>query len=100
MEELLNGFKVLSEFIVWPYLAIFVLLSTVVKKAFGDLLVKITKFKWKPVFTVLTLATLIGILYLVFVKDTDWEKILVTYAIGTTFYETIFEFIESKLKKK
>ena len=99
MDELGAGFSMLANLIIWPYLAIFILLSYLVKKAFGDLLAKISKFEWKPVYTVLTLATLVAIPYILFVDDTDWVALLVTYSLGTTFYETILAWIEQKIKK-
>ena len=84
--------------IVWPYLLIFVLFSSTLKKAFGDILQSVTKFEWKPVFTVLLIAFLIGIPYALFTEAT-WVQVTVTYVFGTTFYETIFEFVEKAFKK-
>jgi len=80
----------LTGLIVWPYLIIFVLLSYVVKKAFGDLLVKITRFEWKPVYTVLIIATIVGIPYMI-VMDIGWVPVLLTYTIGTSFHELILD---------
>jgi len=82
----------LSAFIVWPYLLIFILLSYLVKNAFGDLLQQVTRFEWKPVYTVLILATLVGIPY-GFFGDVTWIQIVITYALGTSFYELFLEAI-------
>lgn len=79
------------------YLVAFVFLSYTITKAFGKLLQKITKFEWKTVFTVLILATLIAIPFIIW-TDTSWIKILVTYAVGTTLYQTAFKYIGNKTK--
>jgi len=82
-----------------PYLLIFVLASYLVKTYMGDLLQKITKFNWKPVYTVFILAALIAVPFLIFTEE-GWVKILFTYCLGTSLHELIFEFIEKKVKKK
>ena len=88
----------LSAFIVWPYLLIFVMLSYLVKKTFGDILQKIARFKWKPVFTVLIIATIVGIPYGIF-SEVTWIQILVTYTLGTSFHELILEYIVKGITK-
>jgi len=88
----------LASFIVWPYLLIFIMLSYLVKNAFGDLLRKITSFKWKAVYTVLILATLVGIPYAIF-ADVTWTQILITYALGTSFHELILGSIVKAVQK-
>ena len=93
-----TGLGDLAAFIVWPYLLIFVMLSYLVKNAFGDLLQKITKFDWKPVYTVLALATIIGIPYAIFTEVT-WTQILITYALGTSFHELILGSIVKTVTK-
>jgi len=99
MEELGTGFNQLAELLLWPYMVIFILLSYLIKKHFGVLLQKITRFEWKPVYTVLILATLTGILYGLFTEAT-WVAIFLSYAVGTTFHETILEFIVKKITGK
>ena len=99
MEELGTGFADLARYIVWPYMAIFVLLSYMIKKTFGDFLQNHTKFEWQPVYTVLILATIIGIAWVLFTDDTV-AQVAVTYAIGTTFHETIFQFFVKKITGK
>ena len=88
----------LAAFIVWPYMVIFVLLAYIVKKAFGDLLLKMTKIKWKPVYTVLILAAIVGIPYGIF-TDVTWVQILVTYTLGTSFHEIILDTIIKLITK-
>jgi hypothetical protein len=83
--------------LVWPYLLIFVMLSSTIKKAFGDLLQSWTRFEWKPVFTVLLIALIVGVPYALLTEAT-WVQVLVTYVIGTSFYELIFESVERGFK--
>lgn len=99
MEDLTQGLVQLYQFIVWPYLALFILLSYLVKKNFGELLQKVTKFNWQPVYTVLIIATIVGIPYAL-LTDVGWVAILITYAIGTSFYEIIIEAIMKIILKK
>ena len=82
-----TGLGDLAAFMVWPYLLIFIMLSYLVKNAFGDLIRQLIP-KWKTVYTVLVLATLIGIPYAIF-TDVTWVQIAVTYALGTSFHELI-----------
>ena len=88
----------LWQFIVWPYLLIFILLSYLIKKNFADLLQKVTKFEWKPVYTVLVLATLVGIPYGIW-GEANWIQIVITYALGTSFYELFLYAIVEAVKK-
>jgi len=85
--QLGTGLGDLAAFIVWPYLLIFIMLSYLVKNAFGDLIRKVVP-EWKTVYTVLVLATLIGIPYAIFTEVT-WIQISITYALGTSFHELI-----------
>lgn len=82
-----------------PYLLIFILASYLVKKYLGALLQKITKFNWLPVYTVLIIAAILAVPFLLLTEQ-GWVKILFTYCLGTTLHELIFEFIEKKIKKK
>ena len=82
-----TGLGDLAAFIVWPYLLIFIMLSYLVKNAFGDLIRKVVP-EWKTVYTVLVIATLIGIPYAIF-ADVTWTQVLITYALGTSFHELI-----------
>jgi len=85
-----TGLGDLAAFIVWPYLLIFILLSYLIKKNFSEILQKITPWEWKPVYTVLVLATVVGIPYGIF-GDVNWIQIVITYALGTSFYELILD---------
>ena len=99
MNDLGNQFSELSQLIVWSYLMVFVLLSYMVKKYLGNFLQKITKFDWKPVYTVLIFATILAIPWVIWTSAT-WVEILVTYTLGTTFHETILSYFEDKIRKK
>jgi len=88
----------LSAFIVWPYLLIFILLSYLIKKNFSELLQKATSWDWKPVYTVLILATIVGVPYGIF-GDVTWIQILVTYTLGTSFYELFLDAIVKAVTK-
>ncbi len=87
-----------AEYINVPYLLIFILLSYFVKKYFGKLLQKVTKFNWLSVYTVLVLATLVAIPFLLW-TESPWVEILFSYALGTTLHELIFHWIEKLWKK-
>jgi hypothetical protein len=80
------------------YLCTFMLLSYLVKKHFGGLLQKITKFEWKPVYAVLIIAFITGIAFKI-CSDITWVKLVFTYTLGTSLHEIIFEFVEKKIKK-
>lgn len=82
-----TGLGDLAAFIVWPYLLIFIMLSYLVKNAFGDMIRKLIP-AWKTVYTVLILATLLGIPYAIF-TDVTWTQVAITYALGTSFHELI-----------
>ncbi len=99
MEQILIELDKLLELVDWKYIIIFVLLASTVKKAFGNLLQSITKFEWRPVYTILILATVLAVPWAL-LTETSWMEILVSYAIGTTFYETILERILNKVNGK
>ena len=97
MEIINQGLEQLASLIVWPYLASFLLLSYLVKKTFEKWLNSITSFTWKTVYTVLVIATLLSIPFILF-YDADWSSILLTYALGTSFHELILGKIIDKIK--
>lgn len=95
MESILDGLNRISELIIWPYLGIFILFSYLLKNLLGNWLNSITRFKWKQVYTVLIIATIIAIPYII-LTDVGWERVLLTYAVGTSFYETLLQRIIGK----
>ena len=93
MEWLNEIWSQAADYINVPYLLTFLLLAYVVKKYFRKLLDKITPFKWKGVYTVLILATIVAIPYMIF-GDVEWKKIVFSYALGTSLHELVFKYIE------
>ena len=77
-----------------PYLLTFVLLSYLVKRYFGELLQKVTRFEWKTVYTVLILATIVAVPFLLW-SDVSWVQGVFSYDLGTTLHELIFKHIEN-----
>lgn len=98
MEWLDQIWAQLADYISIPYLLIFILLSYFIKKYFGQFLQKITKFTWLPVYTVLILATLVAVPFLIW-SEISWVEILFSYALGTTLHELIFFWLEKLWKK-
>lgn len=97
MEWLESAWSQMSVYISIPYLLIFMLLSYFVKKNFEDLLEKITVSNWRTVYTVLVIATLTAIPFILF-TDEGWMKILFSYAVGTSLWELIFSWLDWKVK--
>jgi len=79
------------------YLVTFMLLAYLGKNAFTDLLDSITKITWKPVYTVIIIAGLVAIPFAV--TGTAWDKLLFTYALGTSLHEVAFQQIEKWIKR-
>ena len=99
MEPVLGaGLGDLWAFIVWPYLLMFILFSSLIKKAFGNFLAMISSFEWKPVYTVMSIALVIGIPYAI-LGDVTWIQILITYALGTSFHELLWKHIEGAVAR-
>ena len=91
--------KVLSQIEVYisvPYLVIFMLLAYTIKKYFSEILERITLLKWKCVYTVLLIATLTAVPFLLWSEE-GWLKIVFSYAVGTSLHELIFFWIEKKI---
>ena len=88
----------IAEYISIPYLLSFVLLSYFVKKYFNEALEIITNTKWRTVYAVLILSTLIAIPFLIW-TEISWVQILFSYALGTSLHELIFKWIEKLFDK-
>ena len=82
-----------------PYLLIFIMLSYMVKRYFGELLQKITKFHWRSVYSVLIIATVTAVPFLLWVEGTTWVKVLFSYALGTSLHELLFRYLEKLWNK-
>jgi len=98
MEWLEQIWQSIVGYINMSYLLTFMFLAYFVKKNFAEWLNKVTKFEWKSVYTVLIIATVVAIPYIV--CGEEWQKVLFSYALGTSLHELIIGFIEDKLNKK
>lgn len=98
MEWMEQIWSQIANYISVPYLLTFMLLAYMVKSNFGKGLQVITKFDWKPAYTVLIIATLVAIPFLIW-SDEGWVKLLFSYAAGTSLHELIFKYIEKLFKK-
>ena len=78
-----------------PYIVIFMLVSYMVKEYFEKVLNKITKIEWKTVYSVLLIAAIIAIPFIIFSNE-GWQKIAVTYCVGTSLHEVAFRWISKK----
>ena len=100
MEQILDAvWGQLSQYLSIYYLLSVIFVSYLIKKHFGDFLEVLTRTRWKPVYTVLVIATLLAFPFLIATND-SWEQILLSYTVATSLYELIFEWIESRLMKK
>lgn len=99
MEFLEKIYDYVDQFIAVPYLLIFMFLSYLVKKYFEAGLDAITKVKWQTVYTVLIIATIVGIPYALIVKE-DIMKVIITYCVGTSLHEALFGILEKKIKER
>ena len=93
MDWLTTIWSQIATYVSVPYLLTFVLLSYFVKRYFEEFLEKITKSKWKTVYTVLILATITAVPFLLW-TDISWVKIVFSYALGTSLHELIFKHVE------
>ena len=99
MEDFLNQiWNAVVEYVNIAYLLTFMFLAYLIKSQFQGVLLKIFKKQIKSVFIVLILATLIAIPYLL--AGAEWQKVLFSYAVGTSLHELIFNWIEDKFKPK
>lgn len=90
-----------AQYISVPYFLTFILLAFAGQKYFGKFLQAVTRFNWQPVYTVLVLATLLAIPFLIWTK-TGWVQVIFSYAAGFALHELVFKYL-SKLfngKKK
>jgi hypothetical protein len=99
MEFMNQAWEQVATYINVPYLLIFIMLSYLVKRYFGTMLQKITKFHWQTVYTVLIIATLTAAPFLIWVEGTTWVKVLFTYALGTSLHELLFRYLEKLWNK-
>jgi len=98
MEWLDQIWQQLSAYIDVSYLLSFMLLAYLVKRYFQGFILNKWKQEIKSVFIVLVIATIVAIPFLVF--GDGWQKIIFSYALGTSLHELIFSFIEDKFVNK
>lgn len=98
MEWLDEIWKQVAEYVSVPYLLTFMLLAYLIKRYFQGLILKTWKQEIKSVFIVLVLATVVAIPFLVL--DIEWQKILFSYALGTSLHELIFNWVEDLFLRK
>jgi len=94
MEKIKQVLDLISPYISIIYMLSFIFLSYIVKKYFGTWLSKVTKLVWKPVYTVLIIATILAVPFIM--TGTPWQVILFSYALGTTLHEVVFNILEDK----
>jgi hypothetical protein len=83
----------ISVYVDVEYLVVFMLLAYMAKKYFEQALFLLTNMQWKTVYTVLVIATITAIPFLVF-GSTRWEQVLFSFTLGTSLHELIFKRIE------
>jgi hypothetical protein len=91
--------SMLVEYLSIPYFLTFLLLSYLVKRYFQAFLNRITRFVWRGVYTVLILATIVAVPFIIW-GDVPWNKIVFSYALGTSLHELIFKWIGKLFTKK
>ena len=92
-----NVFIQFSSYINVFYLATFMLLGYIVKKYLQDVFCIVFNKQIKFVFIILILAALVSIPFLL--AGETWQKVLLSYAVGTSLHEVVFTFLEKKIKK-
>jgi hypothetical protein len=100
MESILDAvWNQVTQYLSVQYILVVIFVSYLIKKNFSQLLSSITGTRWRPVYSVLLIATVIAIPFMLF-TDEPWIRMLVSYSFATSLYETIFEWIENRLIKK
>lgn len=95
MENLFNHiFKQLCELIVVPYLLVLLLVASKFKDPVQTLIKRITKKELGHTYVVLILATIL-VTPFIFFADYGWENLLLTYTLGTSFYELFLKKIKN-----
>jgi len=88
-----------SQYISVPYLLTFILLGYLVKRYFGKVLKEITGMMWRTVYTVLIIATVVAVPFILW-TEIEWTQIVFSYALGTSLHELIFQWIEKLWKEE
>lgn len=102
---ILNGTQdFINNYIDFPYLVLFLLLTMIFKNIIIGIVRGIAKKQVNVTHAVFIFATVMAIVYWVITThimqlDTNPIKMFISYAIGTTFYEVIIEFIENQISR-
>lgn len=91
METIINQIELYLNI---PYLLTFIVLGYLIKKHFKSSLSRLFEKDIQMVYVVLILAALVAVPY--YFCGTEWQKLLFSYALGTSLHETIFSLIEKK----
>jgi len=90
--------EILHQIQLWidiPYLVMFISISYLVKRHFGEWARRVTGQRVKTVHIVLIIALVTGILFYFFSETLRWEQILLTYTLGTSLHEVLFKYVEN-----
>lgn len=87
----------IQKYINVPYLLTFMLLSYMFKTYLKASLSRIFGNPVKTVNIVLVIAAVIAAPYF-YIGQVGWEKLLFTYALGTSLHELVFSWIEKRMK--
>ena len=84
-----------------PYLILFMLVSYLAKKYLESFLQKITNMRWKTVYSVFIIASLLAVPFS-FMPEVDhtlpvWVKTAISYCVGTSMHELFFSWVEKKV---
>jgi hypothetical protein len=96
METVINIWNQLSAYLDVTYLLIFMMLGYLIKEYLQGFLSELFHRTIPFVFVILILATIVSIPFLI--SGTSWQKILLSYALGTSLHEVAFSFLENKIK--
>ena len=97
METFWNSVAQLENYIDIMYLSTFMFFGYLIKCYMKKLICKFFHRDIKFVFIILILAAIVAIPFLI--DGVSWQKILLSYALGTSLHETIFTYFEKKTKK-
>jgi hypothetical protein len=96
METVVNIWNQVNTYIDATYLCIFMLLGYLIKEYLRQIICDFFHKDIPFVFIILALATIVAVPFLF--TGSPWQKILFSYAIGTSLHEVAFTFIERKMK--
>jgi hypothetical protein len=96
MDTLAESLEKLGKYICVEYLLLFMFIGYLIKCHFKKVLFKVFKRDVKFVFVILVLAAIISIPFII--GGVSWQKIILSYALGTSLHELVFKYIEKKCR--